>query len=446
MLLHTGVYANHYECKYDYSADLGDLDTWGWSSTTQNTGIWITAPSKEFYSGGPMHRELICHASRILLNMFGGTHYGMGGDGRIAVGEDWQKTYGPFLIYCNKTAPSDKSAYMTLWKDAIAQAKKEQSAWPYSWFTDSSYSKEAGRGTVTGRLLINDPSNHSAKPGNMWIGLALAPPAEGSVADFQKGSKGYQFWVKTGDKGDFLIPHVLPGVYNLYAFGPGAAGQLKKEGFVMVTPGKTVALGRLEWTPDRTAPTVWEIGIPDRSAAEFKHGKDWWTGHDYPDTRWARFMDYKDEFPNDIVYTIGQSNWSTDWNYVQQYNMVGLTNQSAPPEWKVKFDLANAPTTNTTAAVYIAVASAFRAALRVSVNGTDITPGTGVYPPNPSNATIRKGIHGAFGDLRLTFPSELLHAGVNEVSFTLLNHGGDIQYDYLRLEAQGTSVLATSHR
>ena len=42
-------------------------------------------------------------------------------------------------------------------------------------------------GTVTGRLLINDPSNPSAKPGNMWIGLALAPPAEASVADFQKG-------------------------------------------------------------------------------------------------------------------------------------------------------------------------------------------------------------------------------------------------------------------
>lgn len=126
--LTTGIYANQYECKYDYSADFGDIDVWGWSSTKDNVGLWMTCPSKEYYPGGPMKRELMAHANPVLLNMLGGTHYNIGDDKDVAAGEDWQKTFGPFLIYCNKVASGTVNAPAALWADAKLQAKAEQGA------------------------------------------------------------------------------------------------------------------------------------------------------------------------------------------------------------------------------------------------------------------------------------------------------------------------------
>jgi rhamnogalacturonan endolyase len=442
MRMTTGVYANQYECKYDYTADFGDLDTWGWSSTTKKIGLWMTMPSKEYYPGGPMKRELLCHVSPVLLNMLGGTHYAGGSDGAVAAGEEWHKLYGPFLIYCNKVPQNTPNAQMALWQDAIKQSKAEQAQWPYAWFTDPDYTKVDGRGKVTGKLIINDPLPYK-KAYNMWVGITIPQSSVRGTTDFELWSKNYQFWVKTDAKGNFTIPNVLPGVYNMYAFGSGVAGQMTKQAFLTVTAGKTTALGNVDWTPERVAPTVWEIGIQDRTAGEFRHGKDWWVGGTYPDLHWAKFMDYPKEFPNGVNYVIGKSDWSKDWNFVQPYNVVGKE-QTAPPVWKIIFDLASAPTAGSNSSLYLAAASSSRATLMVRVNGKNILPKsdtTRISFPNQTNATIRKGIHGLFGDLRLTFPSALLHAGNNEVSLTLTRSGGDIQYDYLRLESPGTTVV-----
>jgi rhamnogalacturonan endolyase len=442
MRMTTGVYANHYECKYDYTADFGDIETWGWSSTKKNIGLWMTMPSKEYYPGGPMKRELLCHVSPVLLNMLGGTHYGQGGDGAVAQGEEWHKVYGPFLIYCNKVAKETANPQMALWQDAIRQSKAEQKQWPYDWFTEPAYVKADGRGKVTGKLMINDPKPY-AKAYNMWVGVIVPPKSVRGTTNFEQWSKTYQFWVKTDAKGNFMIPNVLPGVYNMYAFGAGVAGQMTKQGFVTVTAGKTTALGNVVWTPERIAPTVWEIGIPDRTAKEFKHGDDWWVGGVYPDLHWAKFMDYPQEFPNGVNYVVGKSDWKKDWNFVQPYNVAGRE-QTVAPEWKILFDLAKVPTAGSNSALYIAAASSFRVSLVVKVNGVNILPKTDttrISFPYQSDATIRKGIHGLFGDLRLTFPSALLHAGNNQVSLILTRPGGDIQYDYLRLESPGTSVV-----
>jgi len=445
-LYKTGIYANHYEDKYKYSADIGNLDVWGWISTSQGLGIWITKPSGEYYNGGPLKRELTCHMGPTLLNMLNGQHYGMGNDGDIAAGENWKKVYGPFLIYCNSAPSGSSDIPGALWADAIAQAKKEQSQWPYSWFINPDYVPDNGRGSITGRLVIQDSTDTAASAANMWIGAAIPPESTSGISDFQLWSKNYQFWVKTDSNGNFTISHVLPGTYNLYAFGPGAAGQMTKTNFVTVTAGQTTNLGNVIWTPTRTAPTVWEIGIPNRTAAEFRHGKDWWISDTFPSTNWAKFLEYPEEFPNDITYTVGKSDYHTDWNYVQPYDK---SIQSQAPVWKVRFTLTKDPAPNTTAAVYVAYASAENAASIVSVNGTNITnPPTGIYPPNPSDAMVREGIHGAFGDYRFTFPARLLHAGENEIDLTLRLTGGatrgGIMYDYVRLEAWGTEAT-TKH-
>jgi len=436
--LTSGPFKDSYECKYDYSADFGDINTWGWTSTTNNTGLWMTAPSKEYYPGGPMKRELMAHASPVLLNMVGGTHYITGLETNVAAGETWSKIYGPFLIYCNKVAAGTPNANAALWNDAKAQALAEQAQWPYNWLTEPEYVKANGRGTVTGKLVISD-AGATPSAANLWVGVA-ATPVSSNTTDFQFWSKNYQFWVKTDAAGNFTIPDVLPGTYNLFAFGPSAIGYLARTNYVTVTAGATAALGTVTWTPGRVAPTIWEIGTPDRTSKEFKHGDDYWKQGSYPDPNWANFMRYKAEFPNEVNYTIGSSNPATDWNYVQPYNIVG-TAQTVAPEWKVNFSLTKAPTTGSTASVYVAAASSFAAPMYVKVNGTNITtPTTGVSFPNSSNATIRMANHGAFGDLRFDFPSNLLVAGANQITFTNRRNAGDIQYDYLRLEAAGTSL------
>lgn len=441
--LTTGIYANKYECKYDYSADFGVIDVWGWSSTANNVGLWVTAPSKEYYPGGPMKRELTGHATPVLLNMLGGTHYGGGQETSIAAGEVWEKTYGPFLLYCNKVPAGTTNANIALWNDAKAQALAEQAAWPYTWYTNPSYIQETGRGTVTGKLVINDAGSPSASAANTWVGLAIPPAGASSATDFQDWSKNYQFWVKTDAAGNFTIPHVLPGTYSLFAFGSGANGQLSLANYATVTAGNATALGNISWTPARVAPTVWEIGVPDRNATEYRHGTDWWTSNTYPDTRWGIFLNYPDEFPDDVNFMIGQSKITNDWNFAHYWDK---NVRVASPAWKVNFNLATAPTSGSTASVYVAIADSKSAALILHVNGTNVTsPSTGISFGTSGNAMIRKGIHGAFDEVRFDFPASLLKAGANQISFTIRVTGsetiGDIMYDYVRLEAAGTSLV-----
>ncbi len=439
-LLNTGIYKNMYECKYDYSADFGDINVWGWSSTTKNLGIWVTAPSKEYYNGGPMKRELMCHNGSTMLNMLNGEHYGMGKDLDMDSAETFKKLYGPFLIYCNSVPTGTPNAWSALWADAQTQALAEQSAWPYTWFNNANYLQEKQRGTVTGKLIISDTTTPGVLAANMWVGVAATPKSSTGITDFQMWAKNYQFWIRTDSMGNFTISHVHPGKYNIYAFGSSAAGQMSKLNYLTVAADSTSALGDVVWTPIRTAPTAWEIGIPDRSAGEYKHGTDWWRSDTFPSTHWGKFMDYPDEFPTGVNFTIGQSDIKTDWNFVMNYDK---TAQTAAPAWKINFNLTTAPKAGiNTAAMYLAFAASNSSAVIVKVNGTYINTTTGTIPPNQVNAKVRKGIHGSFGDMRLLFNGKLLKAGANQVILTMRNTGsiGDVMFDYVRMEASGTSL------
>jgi rhamnogalacturonan endolyase len=422
--LTTGIYAGQYECKYSYSADFGDEDAWGFVDTVKNIGWWVTKPSGEYYNGGPKKRELTCQAGNAMLNMLGGDHYLQNvGRETIAAGTDLTKFYGPFFYYFNKTsavapaaAAADGGAVSStvpnlLFADAIAQAKAEQAAWPYSWFVNTGvgpYVQESGRGTVTGTLAITDPGAPNASAADMWIGLA---PDDG--IDFQAQFFTYQFWVKTGADGSFTIPHVIPGSYALYAFGRGAAGTFKQATDVTVTAGQTLALGTVSWTPARTAATVWEIGVPDRDSHEFLNGS-------FNYSLWAtNNVDYTTNFGNGVTYTVGTDDYSKVWNQA----MMGAGT------WTVNFTMATAPTGQ--GRFYMALAANEGSAMKVSINGTSI--GT-LTPGDTSDAVIRLGSHGAFWDGDLTFDASALKAGANTLTITQ-SASGATEWDYLRLEA-----------
>ena len=329
--------------------------------------------------------------------------------------------------------------------------------------TGSAYPQASARGTVSGTFAINDTYNPNASPASMWIGLA---PVDNGI-DFQQQYLTCQFWVTTGANGAFTIPNVLPGTYNLWAFGPGAAGTFEKAN-VTVAAGP-LNLGTVTWTPLREGPTVWEIGYPNRNSNKFNNGEHNitpYTGvlpgyaggapYDVP-TTWGAFMAYPAQYPNGVSFVVGTSNYATDWNYVQPTvaSGSGFTGSSST----IYFNLASAPTASQTARLYIAFAAVNSGACILTINGVVQTASVmgstdgnyssignstnGFTPPNHSFDTpLRLGSNGAWGDAYLNFPGSSLKAGLNTINIAMRPTGGaslgqGFEYDYVRLELTG---------
>lgn len=467
----NGIYQGQYEDKYKYSGDFGTERVWGWSSVGaggSNVGLWNVSASAEYYGGGPMKRELLSHIGTTILNMTRGSHYGGGTDSSWAVGELWTHLYGPYFIYCNNLTNSitnTNQAAQALYNDALAQAAAEQTAWPYAWFTNANFATASARGAVTGRMAIADTYNPNASASALWVGLVQQPLTSSATYDFQKWMKPYQFWAKTDASGNFTIPNVIAGAnYTLYAFGPGAAGTFQSQSqsggsapntldipaapfSVTVAAGATNHLGVVTWTPTRVGPTVFEIGYPDRTGAKFRHGADWWVGDIGPSPAnpspiWSKFLEYPFDFPNGPTYVVGQSRWTTDWNYVQPIvsDLAGNYNGSIST---ITFNLASPP--GASASLYLALSSDFQGPLAIQVNGTDIAGSGGYFPAysgsaDESDATIREGIHGMFSDNRITFSGSLLQQGQNTITLNMRKGGyfsNHAMYDYIRLELTG---------
>jgi len=421
VFLNTGVRANTYFGKYDYNAEYYKIGTWGHASNAHHAGAFVVLGSEEFLNDGPTKQDLTIAEGYVLMH-YGRNHYGGSGTG-VAAGESWSKIYGPWLLYVN-SCPSGADA---CWADAKAKVQTEQAAWPYSWLTTNSlYPQESGRGTASGKLTVNDSLKPAVNSANAWVGVV--PPDSG--VNWQDESKLYEYWVKADSAGNFSIPHVRPGTYNLYAFVTGAVGEYSQSG-ISVTAGGTTSLGNVTWNVVHPGNSIaWEIGVPDRSAAEFRHGNDYFQAFLY--------NNFSNELPNPINYTVGTSNWATDWNYVHTaYNVGGTLNQWP---WNIHFNLASVPASGN-ATLTLAWASTNSAAEQVFVNDpnmanpplTDFTPAVG-----GGNALIREGIHAKYSVDYVTIPVSLLHAGANTI--TLLQRrgvsgiGNHVMYDYINLE------------
>ena len=148
---------------------------------------------------------------------------------------------------------------------------------------------------------------------------------------------------------------------------------------------------------------------------------------------------------------VGQSRWSTDWNFIQPIVTDNQGNYN-PSTSTITFNLASAPTNGATASLYLGMTSDYSGPMIVSVNGNNLGTAAGVTPSQrersrrvfilygASDTSIREGPNGAFSDERLTFPASLLQAGTNTITINMCK-GGDldkhVMYDYLRLELTG---------
>ncbi|CAI0382949.1 unnamed protein product [Linum tenue] len=309
--------------KYQYSLEHQDDRVHGWVSTRDRIGFWLVFPSYEFRTGGPTKQELTSHVGPTLLGMFGSTHYaGSDIDTTYRSSEAWKMVYGPVFIYLNSA--STGSSPRVLYQDAQLKMKLEESKWPYGFVHSDDFPSWQQRGSVSGRLVIKDPFRYMKTMYGSGAHMGLAPP--GAPGSWQRDGKNYQFWNKTNNHGGFSINNVRPGTYSLYGWVPGLLGDYKFHKDVVITPGSHTELGFLVFEPPRNGPTVWEIGVPDRSAAEFfvpepeptyinklykNLPKDWYRQYGL----WER---YSKLFPvTDVNFTIGVHDYSKDWYFAQ---------------------------------------------------------------------------------------------------------------------------------
>ncbi|CAA2974357.1 Rhamnogalacturonate lyase [Olea europaea subsp. europaea] len=238
------------------------------------------------------------------MQMFFSTHYA----GRPLIinfrdGEPWRKVFGPLFIYLNSVYADDDP--FTLWADAKEQMIIETKSWPYDFPMSEDYPYAEKRGIVMGRLLVCDSyiSQRLIIGSSAYIGL------------------GYQFWTQADDRGYFIIKGVRAGNYSLYAWVPGFIGDYKNN-------------------------ACWEIGIPDRTAAEYfvpdpnpnllnqlyvKNGEKY---RQYG--LWDRYTELY--YQQDLVYTVGVSNYQTDWYFAQVNRNTG-NKTYIPTTWQILFDL-----------------------------------------------------------------------------------------------------------
>lgn len=428
--------------KYQYSCEDQYNNVHGWISSDPPIGFWQITPSDEFRTGGPLKQNLTSHVGPTMLAMFLSAHYA--GDDlspKFTNGEYWKKVHGPVFMYLNSS--QDASDPSLLWEDAKVQMMMEKESWPYDFALSEDFQKTEQRGCISGRLLVRDRyiiDGEDLYATSAYVGLALP----GEAGSWQRECKGYQFWCRADEDGSFYIKNIVAGNYNLYAWVPGFIGDYKFDATLTISSGDDIYLGDLVYEPPRDGPTMWEIGIPDRSAAEFyvpdpnpNYVNRLFINHPDRFRQYGLWERYAELYPDrDLVYTIGESDYSTDWFYAQ---VTRRTDQNTyqPTTWQIRFNL-DSVSPNSNYKFRVALASSANAELQVRFNDQDrVVPHFTTGLIGRDNAIARHGIHGLYWLFNIAVSSAWLVRGMNTIYLKQPRNQSPFQgimYDYLRLE------------
>lgn len=422
--------------KYIYTAVQSENPAYGWASTTKGVGFYFINPSMEYMSCGPTKAELLCHGEATVLNYWRSSHYG-GSVLEVSEGEHWTKVVGPFMLYV-----TSGSNPQIMWEDAKTQAPRESAKWPYEWVQGVDYPHRDQRASVKGRLIFKDPQMTGAKLPNLRVGLTH--PAYDSLnigapsgsrprrVDWYLDAKYYQFWTIGNEDGTFLIPNVRSGTYTLHAIADGVLGEYTKTD-IKVKAGDSIDLGSLQWEPVRRGRQLWDIGIPNRSGAEFKNGDKYFE----PDAP----LQYVKLFPNDVNYVIGKSDFRKDWYFehvphsedpnARAMPFFGISGEGRATPFSITFELADVP--KGMATLRLAICGNQAKYITMTIN--DKPAGT-VENLASDGAITRHGIQAIWQEKEVSFDASLMKKGTNVLKLIVpagSPNAGTI-YDYIRLE------------
>ncbi|KAJ0086597.1 hypothetical protein Patl1_08700 [Pistacia atlantica] len=339
----------------------------------QSVGFWLITPSDEFKSGGPQKQNLTSHVGPTTLAVYLNAHYSRKIRAQVhrcpssIFGNLWKKVFGPVFMYCNSLF--DGADPLWLWDDAKEQMIIEVQSWPYNFPASEDFPKSNQRGNVSGRLLVQDRYVYDDYISASGAFVGLAPP--GDVGSWQRECKDYQFWTRADENGFFSINNIRAGDYNLYAWVPGFIGDYKYNVVVNITSGCDIDMSVLVYEPPRNGPTLWEIGIPDRSAAEFyvpdpnpKYINKLYVNHPDRFRQYGLWERYAELYPNeDLVYSVGTSDYAKDWFFAQVTRKKD-NNTYQGTTWQIKFTLDDLDQSSTYK-LRVAIASATFSELQV---------------------------------------------------------------------------------
>lgn len=367
--------------KYDYAGYMRDSHVWGVMGG--GYGAWLISASHDYFPGDPQMQELLVHQDGIVLNYMTGAH--LGTPDMIAP-RDWEKLYGPWLVYLNEGNNDEVLA------DAKAQAEIQTSQWPYQWMKDSRYQTQ--RGTLSGKVDFQDP---------VEVVLTSATGEEFDVATL-----GYNYSTTVDANGEYHIANINPGKYVLaaYALSGSQTGTLIQQNVEIGKASKTVNLA----IADEARNVVWQIGKANRRATGFKFSDE------------KRNFKWFESIPANLTYTIGESSPDSDWYYAQ----------TKTGKWTIKFnmDAIEDKTLN------ISIAAASNSGmnhpttpkLAVVLNGNKIA--TLIY--DNDKAVYRGALQsGRYHNELINVSKENLKSGENELVLDL--EGGAFVYDTILL-------------
>lgn len=246
------------------------------------------------------------------------------------------------------------------------------------------YVPTSGRGTFQAHV---DLPAGAIKP--------IAVLAQNGV-DFQdnvQDTKAYQYW---GDidpvSGNVTIPRVKAGTYRLTVYAEGIFGDYIQDN-VTIIAGKSQTT-HARWREENQGVEIFRIGTPDKSSGEYRHGYEPdLTKPNHPEQYriyWP-VWDFPTDFPNGVVFKVGQSNVAKDFNYVHWSVFGGYANSIRPVpyyhnvnNWTILFNLTQSQYTQKRQATF----TVQLAGAKTAAGNTDVYSPTEPYSNLPYTVVV----------------------------------------------------------
>ncbi|KAI5853650.1 polysaccharide lyase family 4 protein [Durotheca rogersii] len=453
-----------YFTKYTFSEVWRDHDVHGQysdgsTSSDGNTyGAWLVHNTRETYYGGPLHSDLVVDG--IVYNYLVSGHHGAPTP-NLTHGFD--RTWGPQYYHFNKGGPDTTLAELRA--DAAQYAKPEWNSQFYDSIAKYVPNYVPSSQRTTFKATIELPRD-AKKP----IAVLAENRQDFQLNVFDKSS--LQYWADIDPAtGVVEIPRVKEGTYRLTVYAEGIFGWFIQDDVKVSRAAGETSL-RFQWKPDSAGEEIWRIGTPDKSAGEYKHGYALDVSRPLQPEQYRIYWgvyDFPSEFPDGVVFKVGESKEAEDFNYVHWSFFPGRSNFLRPQpyyenvnNWTIQFNLSDDQLAGAKTATFTVELAGVKTAngnnkwaslpgekysnvpYTVAVNGADVE--TWIIPSYRSGSCgVRSSVVCQNFGKKFTFPAEKLKEGQNEFVLSLPFNATStetallpetiyVQYDALRLE------------